>query len=209
MQRNRGSRFFPLFVAFVVFILIVVAIVSIGRAIFSGSQKDTTEDTADHGRQQLLVTDAGSSVVLTTRGPIVSRENFRSYQVVVSPTQRSMTVYKGYLESVDKNTTLPNDQKAYEQFVYALDKANMMKGKVPADDSKNDLRGICSSGYVYEYTVRSGDNPVKRLWTSTCDGSKGTLDASVSQLNGLFFKQIPDADKIDPFASVNANPLKF
>jgi outer membrane protein assembly factor BamB len=115
-----------------------------------------------------------------------------------------MVVYNGYLGTVDKRSDLDNNHKAYEQFVYALDKANMMKGKVPEGDDKNDVRGICATGYVYEYEVLNGSNQVKRLWTSTCDGSKGSLQASVGQLNNLFHRQIPDFEKIYPFRVLDA-----
>lgn len=200
MQRSSGSRFLPLFIVFIVIVLIVVAVVSIGRAIFSGTQ-DTTSEVTDQGQTELLKTDDGNSVQLTVRGPIVAEEEFKSYTIVVSPNERIMTIYKGYLEDVTKQKELSNNTRAYEQFVYALDKANMMKGVVPEDDAKNDLRGICANGYIYEYSVLVNDDAVKRLWTSTCDGSKGSLQASTDQLNNLFFAQIPNARELVPFKS--------
>jgi hypothetical protein len=84
--------------------------------------------------------------------------------------------------------------------VYALDKANMLETRKAAnDDELKDLRGICAGGYVYEYAVLSGDSEVKKLWTSTCEGSKGTLEASTEQLNRLFLAQIPGSNELIPF----------
>ncbi|HEY1085955.1 MAG TPA: hypothetical protein VGE34_04505 [Candidatus Saccharimonadales bacterium] len=199
MQRS-GSRFFPLFIVFIIIVLVVVAVVSIGRALFSGTQNATPAEV-DKGQSELLKTDDGNSVRMTVRGPIVAEEDFKSYTITVSPDDRTMAIYKGYLEDVTKEKSLSNNTRAYEQFVYALDKANMMKGVVPEDDAKNDLRGICASGYIYEYSVLVNDDPVKRLWTSTCDGSKGSLQASTDQLNNLFFAQIPNARELVPFKS--------
>lgn len=200
MQRNSGTRFFPIIIIIIIAALVIAAVVSIGRAVFNGGG-DSSEETSqvDQGRDALLDTSAGHSVQMTVRGPIVAEENFNSYRVSVSTTERAMSVYSGYLESQINGKTLENNTQAYEQFVYALDKANMMKGQMPDDETKNDIRGICASGYVYEFAVLSGGNEVKKLWTSTCDGSKGTLDASKDQLSRLFLTQIPDSNKLIPF----------
>jgi hypothetical protein len=202
MQRNNGARFFPLIVIIIVVALVIAAVVSIGRAVFNQGDGNTTEQTSsvDQDRKELLNTGAGRSVRMTVRGPIVADENFTSYRVAVSNDERSMNVYKGYLETVTDGTRLDNNQQAYEQFVYALDKANMTKErKVSANDEGKDLRGICARGYVYEFSILSADNEVKKLWTSTCDGSKGTLNASKDQLSKLFLDQIPDSQNLIPF----------
>lgn len=200
MQRNSGTRFFPIVIIIIIAALVIAAVVSIGRAVFNGGGSDT-ENTSqvDRGRESLLDTSVGHSVQMTVRGPIVAEENFSSYRVTVSNSERTMSVYSGYLESQTNGKTLENNTQAYEQFVYALDKANIMKGQMPDDDTLNDIRGICARGYVYEFAVLSGGNEVKKLWTSTCDGSKGTLDASKDQLSQLFLAQVPDASKLIPF----------
>jgi hypothetical protein len=203
MQRNNRARFFPLIISLVVIALIIAAVISIGRAVFNGGDKsNTTDETSqtDKGKEALVNTSTGHSVQMTVRGPIVAEENFTSYRVSVSNSERSMNVYKGYVEEQTNGKTLDNNTQAYEQLVYALDKANMMKGNTSADDeSKQDLRGICARGYVYEFAVLSGGNEVKKLWTSTCGGSKGTLDASKDQLSQLFLAQIPGSSELIPF----------
>jgi hypothetical protein len=200
MQRNSGARLFPLFIILIVVALVIAAIVSIGRAVFSGGDSSSPDSSqVDTGRAALLKTDDAHSVQMTVRGPIVADENFKSYRVTVSPAERQMSVYKGYLEDRTTGKRLDNNTKAYEQFVYALDKANMMKGDQPSDDVDKDLRGICAGGYVYEFSVLETGSAVKRLWTSSCDGSKGTLDASKEQLSGLFLDQIPGSSDLVPF----------
>ena len=206
MQRNSGVRLVPLFITFVIVIAVIVAAISIGRAIFGNKSEKAPAETTDVGRDALLNTSANRSVRFTTRGPIVADENFKSYTIQVTPTERTMNIYTGYLEDITENSTNANNQQAYEEFVYALDKAEMMKGIEPEDDKENDLRGICATGYIYDYAVLSDETVVKHLWTSTCDGSKGSLDANVGQLNSLFHAQIPDSNKLIPFSS---NPLKL
>jgi hypothetical protein len=203
MQRNNRARFFPLIISLVVLALIIAAVVSIGRAVFNGGDKTSTTDQVsqtDRAKEALLNTDTGRSVQMTVRGPIVAEENFTSYRVAVSNSERSMNVYKGYVEEQTNGKTLENNTQAYEQFVYALDKANMMKGNATADkEDTQDIRGICAGGYVYEFAVLSGGNEVRKLWTSTCGGSKGTLDASKDQLSKLFLAQIPGSNELIPF----------
>jgi len=206
MQQNKGAKFFPLIIIIIIVALVIAAIVSIGRAVFNSGESNTQAPTAiDKDREALLNTSSGRSVQMTVRGPIVAEENFTSYRIDVSNSERSMKVYKGYLEEETSGKSLGNNTQAYEQFVYALDKANMMKGSAESDEkAEEDLRGICARGYVYEYTLVSGGNEVKKLWTSTCDGSKGTLDASKDQLSQLFLAQIPGSNELIPFRQSSA-----
>lgn len=208
MQRN-GAKFFPLIITIVIIALVIAAIVSIGRAIFIGDGNNTEETSnVDSTRQELLNTSSGRSVAMTVRGPIVAEEAFTTYRIQISNSERSMDVYKGYLEERTNGKTLGNNTQAYEEFVYALDKANMMKERSGASDNElDDLRGICARGYIYEYSVFSADNEVEKRWTSTCDGSKGTLNASTDQLSGLFLAQIPDSNELVPFRQ--ANPFRL
>ncbi|HRJ06719.1 MAG TPA: hypothetical protein PK096_01835 [Candidatus Saccharibacteria bacterium] len=202
MQRSSGARLFPLFIILIIIALVIAAIVSIGRAVFNSGSDTNSEDTSqtDVGRESLLKTDESRSVQMTVRGPIVADENFTSYRIEISPSERDMDVYKGYLEDRTNGKSLSNNTQAYEQFVFALDKANMMKGENSEDsEATDDLRGICATGYVYEFAVLEARSEVKRLWTSTCDGSPGSLQASKEQLADLFLAQVPGADDLIPF----------
>lgn len=191
MANYNTKRILPVILVFVIIIIAVVALVSLARAVFfSGAQREPA--TVDISRQALVSTTADRSVRMTVRGPIVADEQFQSYQIAVSPTSRTLTTYTGYLDSVVDQTNLSNNTASYEQFVYALDKANLAKGTA-LEGEKNDLRGVCATGRVYEFAIMNGSTEVKHLWTSTCRGSSGSLDASVEQLMQLFTNQIPNA----------------
>lgn len=191
MANYRSSRVIPVVLVIVIVIIAVVALVSLARVVFfSGSKASTSTSQVDTSRDALLNTTASHSVSMTVRGPIVADESFHSYKIDISPDARTITTYTGYLDAVVDQKTLPNSVASYEEFVYALDKANLTKGKQLTGDD-NDTRGICATGNVYDYAVLSGDTTVKDLWTSTCSGSKGSLNASVSQLSNLFTTQIP------------------
>jgi hypothetical protein len=193
MANYRTSRILPIILVIVIIIIAIAAIVSLARVVFfSGS---STPDIVDASRDALLSTTAGRSVSMTVRGPIVADEEFHSYQIDISPGSRVINTYTGYLETVVGSITLGNSVASYEQFVYALDKADLADGQELVGD-RNDVRGICATGRVYEFAIINSGEIVKRLWTSTCKGSTGSLDASVVQLTSLFVNQIPDADKL-------------
>ncbi len=193
MARYSQNRFLPVLLIIIVMIIAVVAIVSLARAVFfSGDRNAEQAQQIDVSREALLSTDVDRSVRMTIRGPIVADEDFNSYRITVSPDSRSMVTYRGYLDAPIDRNNLSNNTAAYEEFVHALDKANLALG-VAFEGEADDTRGICATGRVYEYEILDSDNVVKRLWTSTCSGSKGSLNASVEQLTNLFVKQIPDA----------------
>jgi hypothetical protein len=193
MASYRTSRIVPIILIIVIIIIAIAAIVSLARVVFfSGSAAPAV---VDQSREALLSTTAGRSVSMTVRGPIVADEKFHSYQIDITPSSRTIRTYNGYLENVVASTALVNSVAAYEQFVYALDKANLPKG-VELIGDRNDVRGVCATGRVYEFSILNDGKEVKKLWTSTCKGSKGSLNASVTQLTSLFVNQIPDGDKL-------------
>ena len=191
MANYRTSRILPIALVIIITIIAVAALISVARVVFFSGTASTPE-LVDTSRESLLNTAAGHSVSMTIRGPIVADEEFHSVKIDISASTRQIETYKGYLDAVVDKTTLSNNVAAYEQFVYALDKANLTEGTEFTGD-KDDVRGICATGRVYEFTVIDNGKSVKHLWTSTCGGSKGSLDASVAQLTELFTTQIPNS----------------
>lgn len=193
MANYRTSRILPIILVIVIIVIAIAAIVSLARIVFfSGSSAPVV---TDESRTALLSTSAGRSVSMTVRGPIVADEEFHSYQIDIAPNNRTIKTYTGYLENVVASNSLTNSVAAYEQFVYALDKANLTKG-IELEGDRNDVRGVCATGRVYEFSILNNGDTVKKLWTSTCKGSAGSLRASTAQLTSLFINQIPDADKL-------------
>ena len=192
MANYRTSRALPIILVIVVIIISITALVSLARVVFFSGASSNSTTAADISRDALLNTSAGRSVTMTVRGPIVADEKFHSYHITVSANDRIIKTYTGYLDTVVDQTSLGNSVASYDQFVHALDKADLTKGKQLTGD-KNDARGICATGSVYDFTISNGSNAVKNLWTSTCGGSTGSLSASVTQLSSLFMNQIPGA----------------
>jgi len=196
MNKNKFARIIPIALTLVIAAVIIAAAVSLVRFMFfPGSSTTTTTTNVNTSQEALLSTLSDRAVSQTVRGPIVADESFRSYVIKISPNSRNLTVYQGYLDQPIKTVSLGNNVQAYEQFVYALDKANMMKG-VEVKGTGNDLNGICAAGSLFEYQTLKSDVIVKSLWTSTCAGSRGSLNASSDQLNNLFIVQIPGSKDI-------------
>lgn len=196
MARYKTSRTLPAVLTVVIIIVAIAGIVGLARLIFTGSAPSTdTKAEVDIIQQALLNTKDGRSVSMTVRGPIVADEDFRSYRITISPTARNIQAYTGYLETVTSEETLPNNTAAYEEFVNALDKANLVAGK-PFEEERNNLSGICAGGRVYEFAIRSGTVTEHMYWTSTCGGSRGSLKANVNQLSKLFLDQVPSGSDI-------------
>lgn len=195
-SRNSLSRFIPILLVIVITIVAVAAVIAIGRALIGGGsgQSDNTA-VIDEGRTALLTVDTSRSVRLTVRGPIVADESFRSYRITISPETRQMTTYEGYLDDVLETKSFENNNRAYEELVYALDKRRMMDGRALTDD-QNDLRGICASKLVYQFETLVNGEPVRSLWTSDCEGSKGSALANVSDVINMFLDQIPEGRKM-------------
>ncbi|HRN97097.1 MAG TPA: hypothetical protein PLZ58_01430 [Candidatus Saccharibacteria bacterium] len=192
MASYKSSRIIPIALILIITAIAIAALVSLARVIFFSEGTSSGPTNVDISREALLDTSADRSVRMIVRGSIVADESFRSYQITVSPSTRNLTTYTGYLDNQIDSINLGNNIPAYEQFVYALDKADLSKG-TELSGSQNDLRGVCATGKVYEFQILKADKSIKSLWTSTCKGSRGSLDASVSQLTDLFTSQIPNA----------------
>jgi len=176
----------------VIVALVVAAIVTVGRMLFSGSgdTRDNKKTTSSVIEQAVLAQDSDRSVRWTVRGPIVADEKFRSYQIIVSPSTRTFVTYSGYLDQVIDTKTYSNNLKAYEQFVYALDKTDIAKAR---DTKDADLRGVCATnGLAYEFETLVNDDPDHTMWSSTCKDSQGTMTADPLQVQALFVNQVPD-----------------
>jgi len=195
MARFTPTRLIPIALVLIIVIVAIAALVSLTRAVFFSGSATPATTKVDTSESALLSTDPDRSVRLTVRGPIVADESFHSYQITITPSSRSLSTYTGYLDAQVDGVTLGNNTPAYTQFVYALDKANLVKGKALSDD-KNDTRGVCATGRVYQFDVMKDGTSIKNLWTSTCSGSTGSLDANVSQLTNLFDAQIPTAQAL-------------
>ena len=196
MYKGNKPKVVPIIIGVIVVALIIAALVSFGRMIFGGGSTTKTKTTteSDQIRSDMLDTAIGRAVRFTERGPIIADENFKSYQIVITPTTRTYTTYNGYLDRVVSANTYSNNSRAYEEFVYALDKAYAYKTSNSKEDT-SDMRGICATnGRLYVFETVNNDSATHTLWTSTCKGSPGSMGANLAQVKALFTNQVPNFD---------------
>ena len=189
MASYRTTRFLQISFVVLVVALVIGVIAYIGRLLFFPPLNVTTPDA---GKTSLVSTSADRAVRMTVRGLIVADEDFRTYQIQITPNDRVLALSKGYLNQQFDSIKLGNNIPSYEQFVYALNAVGMMSGSQLTGD-KNETRGICATGKLYEFEVLNAGKTVKMLWATTCSDTSGSETASISVLRELFTKQIPGA----------------
>jgi hypothetical protein len=180
MVKRKTRQIFTVGLTLVIIAVIIAALVSLARIILFPSSTTTSNDTSI---TSLLSTSTDRAVRMTVRGPLTADENYRSYQITITPSARNLTTYKGYLDQAAGSIALTNNIPAYEQFVYALNNANFMKG-TELTGVNNDTRGICSTGYVYQFEILQSNKTLKKLW------------ATLSVITKLFTNQIPKSNTL-------------
>lgn len=196
-DRNAFARFVPILLVVLITIVAIAAVIAVGRSLMGGQGSSNTPepDQTEVGRTALLSTDVSRSVQLTVRGPIVASESHRSYRITIGPDSREMVTYEGYLGKVLDRKTFDNNSRAYSELVHALDKRRMMDGR-ELKEEQSDLRGICASKKLYQFETLANGETVVELWTTDCDGSKGSALANVDEILDMFLKQIPEGRKM-------------
>lgn len=193
MNPHRGNQLLPVIIIVIIVVVSVAAIVALARTLLFN---DSSEETEQVQRNTLIETTSDRAVRMTIRGEITADEEFRSYQITVSPTSRVMTTYAGYLDSQIETAQLDNNTRAYEEFVFALDRAGMMSG-TPLEGEANDRRGLCPGGKILEFETLSGGQSEEMLWTTTCGGrAGGSFEGSSSQISDMFLQQIPQGPEL-------------
>lgn len=189
---NRGvTRFIPIIFIGLIVVLVIAAIISVARIFLGGNDQPATQ-VVDTSAQALLATDADRSVRMTVRGNIIGDDSFRSYRVTVRPNERTFVRYKGYLQEVLVAKKYDNNTRAYEEFVYALNRAGLAGGEAFTGEA-DDTRGICAAGVLYEFEIVDGSKVVKRLWATNCPETMGSLVGNVGQFQQLFLDQVPES----------------
>lgn len=187
MYRDR-SKLLPIVLVAVIAIIAIVAMVSLGRALLN--RGDTTEVADDPAKRALLTTEADRSVRMSVRGPIVAEEDFRSYEIEVSPISRRMTVFQGYQRDTVETERLSNNTEAYTEFVNALSRASFTSEADVEDPS--DVEGACANGRLYTFELLRAQSVIEEYWITSCRNVPSSYKGEAVVIRDLFLEQIPN-----------------
>lgn len=191
MDNGGARRIVPIIFILIIIAVAIAAMVSLGQSIFGGDQPEEV----NQGKRSLVNTSEDRSVRMIVRGPIQADENYYSYTITVKAATRTMTTYNGYLNRQIETKEYPNNLPAYEQFVYALDRARMMDAK-EFSGTQDDIRGLCATGKLIKFETLRGTSVIKSLWTTSCRNAPGSLKTEFAALKNLFRAQVPDFVKL-------------
>lgn len=168
----------------------IIGISSIARNIFtsndsSSEQSEEKAPLSDYNRP-------GVNVILEVQGPVVAKEKYNSYRLIVSRTNRVMQVIQGYDNTVVKEERLDNTEAAFDVFLESLGRAGFDKtsGKFKDEDEK----GVCANGRRYIFEIVDNDVEAFRAWKTSCDKNLGS-SAAPTAVRTLFQKQFPNFAK--------------
>lgn len=198
MSRYQKRSTISLVVLILVIAIIIAGVFTAMRAVLFPADGGTSQ--ANVSRQELLNTASNHSVSMYVRGPIVGNDQHGAYQMNISPTVNSLITYVGYEGKVVDSINVANNQQAYSQFVYALDRANFADGNELTGD-ENNTEGICATGLVYYFSINVDGKPVKTLWATSC-GGRSSLRAEFRKIKPLFDRQF-ESSQLDVLSKIN------
>lgn len=166
-------------IALIVFILVLV---------FSGG--GSKSPTKPINLPDYANTDARAQILID--GPEVSEQDHRVIEIDVTRDQVSFTLLKGYQRTLLNTKSYPNNAKAFETFLYGLQRSGYATGVT--DKTTGDERGYCVAGSRDIYTFNDGSKNLFRYWSTTCN--QGTFKGNVATVSYLFKNQVPDYDQL-------------
>jgi hypothetical protein len=191
MDNYRTRRAISIAVIVIIIGAALFGLIYVGNLLFFSSGNSPLTKTNTH-ESDLLSTTANRSVRMNVRGPIVADENFHSYQIQITPNNRDLTIYNGYMNTVASDESLGNNIPSYNQFVNALDQAKLMNNN-ELTGTANNTAGVCATGFLYQFTILNNNKQIKQLWTTSCGNATGSLGRNFNPFVSLFIVQIPDA----------------
>ncbi len=174
---------------FLSLVVIVIAVI-VGSVLIRNIMEDVkTTNTVNISKSITEQLKENTTLRLYVDGPVIADENHQSMQIDVTPKNRTITLFKTYNSTVFKKTTYENNQKAFEAFAQALDKAGFTSTGQSQKDTK--YAGDCALGRVYHLVFIQGEKAVQDLWSTSC-GTTRTFNGSMGMVLTLFKNQIPN-----------------
>lgn len=173
------------FLGFLVSIgLVVLVFILIFRGMTGNPEEKKQAPLSDYASTATVVR-------FTVGGPIVSEQQYQSYQITVGRDQTRIETRQGYQGNIIEAKTYDNNQQSYTNFLRAIDFAGFAKGDKKSPNK--DERGTCADGNRYIIETLNGTSEIQRFWSTTCRG-QGNFKGNSETIRKLFAVQIPTSD---------------
>ncbi len=188
-----------IFILLFVLILVGWGLSAVARSVFSGSNDKDTSVVVEPVETSI---NGVSTVSYTVDGPVVASSLHRSYKIDVSSSVVRMRVFSDFGQKVISEKSYTNNETAYSNFVFSLERANAT-ARFEGTDEEDDVadQGVCPKGYRYILAI--GDDI--RRWTTSCDRTQGTAAGQMTTIRSLFIKQIPDFSALIKDTGLSSN----
>ncbi|MEK7471822.1 MAG: hypothetical protein AAB624_01105 [Patescibacteria group bacterium] len=171
-------------------IAIVIAVV-VGTILIRNIVNDNNSTTqkASTTKQVVSQIKEGTALRLLVEGPVIADEKHQSMQIDITSTSRTVTLFKTYNRVEFKKSTYTNNQKAFEAFAQALDRAGYTSVNSEVESTK--YAGECALGRVYHLEVLQSSKVTQDLWTTSCSTTR-SFGGNMATVLTLFKNQIPN-----------------
>lgn len=139
--------------------------------------------------------DGSSEVSLTARGKINGDDIHRRIVITVARDFRQIDIIQGYEGNVIQTQRFENNSDAYQEFLYAIQRAGFVRKKSGIEGELANPLGRCPTGKLYTFQHEADSEELSNLWSASCD-EMGTFAGNSSLLQTLFKAQITNYSKI-------------
>ncbi len=175
------------FIVLIFLLLVGWGLISIARNIFDGGISGSSSQTSDSAEDILI--DTVDVARFSVSGPVVATNEHRSYTIEVNERLVVFTLYSDYGQKQLNRKSFTNNEAAYDEFIEALDKANVLSRRSGTDvEDDINYEGACPSGR--RYIIELNDDVTR--WSTSCESSRGTFGGSMKAIRRLFNKQVPE-----------------
>jgi hypothetical protein len=176
---------------FIGFLITIGLIILLVVLLFSGG--GSKQEVPKTSKPLVDYVNTNAVVRLTADGPVNGDSIHEAIRITVGKDQVSYERIQGYVNHVVESKTFPNNTEAYDQFLYALQRAGFTQGDNSA--ALKTEKGHCPQGNRYIYEIIDGTTQIERYWASSC-GKPASYQGAPATTNTLFKAQVPGYDDL-------------
>ena len=177
-------------VTFLLSLIVVIGILIVAFSMIFGHSSNQVKISLQKP-MAAYANNPSAKVTLLIDGPTTANSLHNQVQITVSNSAASINVFSGYLSTLFKTQTYPNNQSAFHVFLRSLEYAGFNDGII--DPKLSQASGYCPLQDRYIMTFEVNNIQKQRYWTTSCgSGVPETFKGDLNMTLQLFSNQIPD-----------------